>query len=203
MSLEKNKKKTQMLAVTAMFAAMIAVLQLFIVIPPIGAAYITLSLVPIVLGAVMYGYMQGAFLGLVLGLCVVYQVMYTPDPFSALMYQQSPILTITLCLVKTMAAGFVCGLAYKLISKKNKTVAVFTAAALCPIVNTGLYLTGVFVFFGEILNNTAASAGAVSAVAFVFSAVILTNFIPELIINVVLSPVIVRVSEIGSKILKK
>ena len=203
MSLENNKKKTQMLAVTAMFAAIIAVLQLFIVIPPIGAAYITLSLVPIVLGAVMYGYMQGAFLGLILGLCVVYQVMYTPDPFSALMYQQSAFLTITLCLVKTTVAGFVSGIAYKLISKKNRNAAVFTAAALCPIVNTGIYLTGVFVFYGEILKNAATSAGAASVVMFVFSGVILTNFIPELIINVILSPVIVRVSEIGAKILKK
>ena len=41
MSIERNKKKTQMLAMTAMFAAIIAVLQLFVVIPPIGAAYIT------------------------------------------------------------------------------------------------------------------------------------------------------------------
>ena len=203
MSINQNKRNTQMLAITAMFAAIIAVLQLFVVIPPIGAAYITLSLVPIVLGAVMYGPNQGAFLGFVLGACVVYQVLYTPDPFSALMYQQSPVLTVALCLVKTTVAGYVSGWVYKLLSKKGKTLAVFVAGALCPIINTGIYLCGVTLFYGEILNNAATDSGAASVFMFIFSGVILTNFIPELIINMVLSPVIIRVSDITAKIIKR
>ncbi|MBR5322773.1 MAG: ECF transporter S component [Clostridia bacterium] len=202
MSIERNKNKTQMLAMTAMFAAIIAVLQLFIVIPPIGAAYITLSLVPIVLGAVLYGPLNGAILGLVLGLCVVYQVVFTPDPFSATMFQLLPVVTIVLCLLKTTIAGLVSGLVYKLLSKKNKTVAVFTASALCPIVNTGLYLAGVLVFFGDLVSGAASGAGK-TVIMFIVSGVILTNFIPELIVNMVLAPVIIRVSEITSKLIKR
>lgn len=202
MSLEKNKKRTQMLVVTALFAALIIVLQMFIVIPPIGAAYITLSLVPIVLGAVLYGPMHGAFLGLVLGLCVVYQVIFTPDPFSAAMFQLLPVVTVVLCLVKTTFAGLIAGVVYKIVSKKNKIVAVFTAAALCPIINTGLYLTGVLIFFGDLIGGAASEAGK-TVLMFILSGVILTNFIPELIINIVLSPVIIRVSEITSKIIKR
>ena len=202
MSIEKNKKKTQSLVVTALFAAIIAVLQLFVVIPPIGAAYITLSLVPIVLGAVLYGQVYGAILGLVLGLCVVYQVIFTPDPFSAAMFQLLPAVTVILCLVKTTVAGFVSGLVYKLLCKKNKTVAVFTASALCPIINTGLYLTGVLVFFGDLVGGAASEAGK-TVIMFIVSGVILTNFIPELIVNMVLAPVIIRVSEIASKLIKR
>ena len=202
MSIEKNKKKTQSLVVTALFAAIIAVLQLFVVIPPIGAAYITLSLVPIVLGAVLYGQVYGAILGLVLGLCVVYQVIFTPDPFSAAMFQLLPAVTVILCLVKTTVAGFVSGLVYKLLCKKNKTVAVFTASALCPIIKTGLYLTGVLVFFGDLVGGAASEAGK-TVIMFIVSGVILTNFIPELIVNMVLAPVIIRVSEIASKLIKR
>ncbi len=202
MSLERNKKKTQMLAMTAMFAAIIAVLQLFVVIPPIGAAYITLSLVPIVLGAVLYGQVNGAILGLVLGACVVYQVIVTPDPFSAAMFQLLPVVTIILCLLKTTIAGFVSGLVYKLLSQKNKTVAVFTASALCPIVNTGLYLAGVLIFFGDLIGGAASEAGK-TVIMFIISGVILTNFIPELIVNMVLAPVILRVSEITAKLIKR
>ena len=202
MSIEQNKKKTQALVVTALFAAIIAVLQLFVVIPPIGAAYITLSLVPIVLGAVLYGQVYGAVLGLVLGACVVYQVIFTPDPFSAAMFQLLPAVTIILCLLKTTIAGFVSGLVYKLLCKKNKTVAVFTAAALCPIINTGLYLTGVLVFFGELVGGAASEAGK-TVIMFIISGVVLTNFIPELIVNMVLAPVIIRVSEIASKLIKR
>ena len=202
MSIEKHKKKPQSLVVTALFAAIIAVLQLFVVIPPIGAAYITLSLVPIVLGAVLYGQVYGAILGLVLGLCVVYQVIFTPDPFSAAMFQLLPAVTVILCLVKTTVAGFVSGLVYKLLCKKNKTVAVFTASALCPIINTGLYLTGVLVFFGDLVGGAASEAGK-TVIMFIVSGVILTNFIPELIVNMVLAPVIIRVSEIASKLIKR
>ncbi len=202
MSIEQNKKKTQALIVTALFAAIIAVLQLVVVIPPIGAAYITLSLVPIVLGAVLYGQIYGAILGLVLGACVVYQVIFTPDPFSAAMFQLLPAVTVILCLVKTTVAGFVSGLVYKLLCKKNKTVAVFTASALCPIINTGLYLAGVLVFFGELVGGAASEAGK-TVIMFIISGVVLTNFIPELIVNIVLAPVIIRVSEITSKLIKR
>ena len=154
------------------------------------------------LGAVLYGQVYGAILGLVLGLCVVYQVIFTPDPFSAAMFQLLPAVTVILCLVKTTVAGFVSGLVYKLLCKKNKTVAVFTASALCPIINTGLYLTGVLVFFGDLVGGAASEAGK-TVIMFIVSGVILTNFIPELIVNMVLAPVIIRVSEIASKLIKR
>ena len=202
MSIEKNKKKTQSLVVTALFAAIIVVLQLCVVIPPIGAAYITLSLVPIVLGAVLYGQFYGAGLGLVLGLCVVYQVVFTPDPFSGAMFQLLPVITVILCLVKTTVAGFVAGLVYKLIGKKNKIAAVFTASALCPIINTGIYLAGVLLFFGNLVSGAASEEGK-TVLMFILSGVILTNFIPELIVNMVLAPVIIRVSEVASKLIKR
>ncbi len=203
MSIEKNKKKTQSIVTTALFAAIIVVLQLFVTLPPIGSFYITLSLVPIVLGAVLYGPLQGAVLGLVLGLCVSYQVINMPDPMSALMFQQTPFVTISLCLLKTTVAGYVSGLVYKVLSKKNKSIGVIVASALCPIINTGIFLTGLFTVYSGILNGQAAAAGKASGLAFVFAFIILTNFIPEFIINVLLSPVIVRVSDAVSKIIKR
>ena len=203
MSLEKNNNKTRMMVTTALFAALIIMLQLFIVLPPIGAFYITLSLVPIVLGAVLYGPAEGALLGFILGLCVTYQILVKPDPMSALMLQKSAVLTVGLCLLKTTLAGYISGVMYRLISRSNKIIATVTAAAVCPIINTGIFCSSLFLFYGDILNGQAAAAGKASGLAFILAFVIITNFIPELIINVILSPVIVRVTEIVGKSFRK
>ena len=59
---------------TAMLAAVVVVLQLFVSIP-LGMFTITLTLVPIMLGAILFGPTSGAFLGGVFGVVVAIQVI--------------------------------------------------------------------------------------------------------------------------------
>ena len=58
---------------TAMFAAVVVVLQMFVSIP-VGVFTITLTLVPIMLGAILFGPLSGAVLGGVFGVVVAIQV---------------------------------------------------------------------------------------------------------------------------------
>ena len=60
--MKTNKNHVQRLVATAILAAIVIVLQLFVSIP-IGIFTITLTLVPIMIGAIMFGPSCGAFLG--------------------------------------------------------------------------------------------------------------------------------------------
>jgi uncharacterized membrane protein len=202
MSLKESRRKTQMMVVTALFAAIIVALQ-FIPIPPIAGVPITLSLVPIVLSAVLYGPIQGAVLGALMGVAIIFQIFLRPDlagPLTMTMYTFSPFATMLLCVVKSALAGYLAGVVAKWLSSVNRTLGVVVASAICPIVNTGIFMAGVFAIFKEPLSAwVSANTESASLAAFMFAVILIGNFLPELILNIVVSPVIVRVSEIVKK----
>jgi uncharacterized membrane protein len=103
-----------------------------------------------------------------------------------------PFGTITVVLLKGILAGLAAGFVYKLLSKKDKTIAAITAAIVCPLVNTGVFILGSYVFFIPTLTQWGAAAGYSSVTAFIFLAMVGLNFLVELAINFVLSPTIVR-----------
>ena len=93
---------------------------------------------------------------------------------------------------------------YSLLSKVNKYLAVFTSAALCPIVNTGIFLIGCKVFFMETITQwSAGSEYGADVVAYMFLGLAGGNFICELAANILMSPVIVRIADIGLSKKKK
>ena len=65
-----SRTNTRKLAALAIFTALIVVLQLVANVAKVGPVSITLSLVPIVVGAALYGVSAGAYLGGVFGLVV-------------------------------------------------------------------------------------------------------------------------------------
>jgi riboflavin transporter FmnP len=108
-----------------------------------------------------------------------------------------PLGTILVVLVKGSLAGFSAGAIYKVMEKTNKTKAALSAAAVCPIVNTAVFIIGTYAFFLPTITEWAAAAGFASATAFIFIGMIGLNFIVELILNFVLSPVIIRLVQFG------
>ena len=89
---------------------------------------INLSLIPIALGAILYGPFAGALLGLGNGLVV----LLSPSTEAFLSY--SLFGTIVTCLLKCTIAGFLSGLFYKLIAKKSPLVGAIVASLIVPIV---------------------------------------------------------------------
>ena len=55
-------------------------------------------------------------------------------------------------------------------------------AIVCPVVNTGVFVACMLTFFKDVL---AAWAGGGDIMAYVLTGLVLANFLPELIINVV------------------
>ena len=164
--------------------ALVIVLQL-IPIPPVGGFPISLVLIPIVMGAAMYGPAAGAILGAAFGIIVFINCVTGADPGGAMVFQANPALCFIVVLAKGTLAGLASGLVYKLVSRWNAYVAMLCAAIVCPVVNTGIFVACMLLFFVDVLS---AWAGGADLVGYILTGLILANFEPELIINVVFSP---------------
>lgn len=185
--------KTQKIVGIGLFTAIIVALQLLAASIKFGPFSITLVLAPIVIGAALYGIGAGTWLGVAFGV----SVLISGD--AAAFMTINPAGTVVTVLLKGMFAGLVAGLIYKALESKNKTVAVILAGIACPIVNTGIFLAGCYLFFQEWLVSVFGTTGFATVVTGLVS----VNFAVELGINMVLASVILRVIDIGKKQLKK
>ena len=181
----KNGKIARMAGI-ALLMAMIVVMQ-FIggMIPPVGGFSISLVLIPIVLGAALLGPKAGAILGGTFGVIVIINCITGADPGGAMVFQANPILCIIVVLAKGILAGFAAGTVYQAVKGFNSYLAMVLAAIVCPVVNTGTFVVCMYLFFIDVLS---AWAGGGDVLGYILTGLILANFVPELIINVVFSP---------------
>ena len=185
-----NKVSTEKIGLLSLFTALVAILAYFGGFIRIGGlASISLTLIPVVLGAAMCGPWAGAWLGGVSG------VVFFMTADSAFWMGLSIPGTIITVMVKGIAAGLVAGLVYKLLEKKNRYLAVIAAAIVCPIVNTGIFIIGCFIFFIDTVKSGAAGAG-MSVGAYLIIFFVGLNFVFELLTNIILSPAIVKLLNI-------
>ena len=186
-------KNTKKMVGIALLTAIVAVLQFCLSSIRVGTFTFSFILSPLVVGAALYGYKAGAWLGLVFGVTV----LISGDAAAFLGINVAG--TIVTVLLKGLLAGLFAGLAYKALEKVNKYLAVIVAAIICPLTNTGIFLLGCRLFFFDAISQMANDAGFDSAVGFMFIGLAGINFLVELGTNVVLSPVIVRLIHIGKK----
>ncbi len=190
--MENKKFDTKKLVGIGLLTAIVVVLQLISLGMRFGMFSITFVLIPIVVGSALYGWKAGAWLGFVFGVVVV---LTDAGAFLAV----DIIGTVITCLLKGALAGTAAGLIYKLLSKKNDTLAVIVAAVVTPIVNTGVFLLGCCIFFMDTVSEWAAGFGYENVGAYMIFGLVGINFIIEFAINLVLNPVIVRLIRIGKK----
>ena len=194
MSTQTKKMSTKTLALGAILTALVIVLQLMGSFIRFGMFSISLVLIPIVVGAALCGKYIGAWLGFVFGVVVLIS-----GDAAAFMAVNVPG-TIATVLLKGTLCGFCAGLVYDLLAKKNVYIAVIAAAIVCPLVNTGIFLIGCLLFFMELVSQWAESFGfGENVVKYMFFGLAGGNFLFELVFNIVLSPVIVRLLSITKK----
>lgn len=183
---------TKIIALTAILTALVVVLQFLGQFIRFGPFAISLVLIPIVIGAATCGTKASTWLGLVFGAIVL---VSDAQAFLAI----DILGTVVTVLLKGMLAGLLAGLTYKFVSKKNVYLAVVLSAIVCPLVNTGVFLLGCWVFFMDTINEWATAFGFASAVEYMFLGMVGANFLFELATNVILSPVVVRLLNIKKK----
>ena len=218
--------KTKKIVGIGLFTAIVLVLQFLGGGIKFGIFSVSLVLVPIVVGAAVYGWQAGAWLGFTFGVAV----LLSGD--AAAFLAVNPVGTVVTVLVKGAAAGLFSGLAYKFVHKllnkgsikriqhlkkhyglgecceagvynyicwNNRYIAVLVAAVFCPIVNTGVFLLGCKLFFMETIAEWGAAAGFRNVASYMFLGLAGTNFLIELATNLFLSPVIVRLISFTKK----
>lgn len=174
----------------AIFIAIIVVLQIVGSFIRFGAFSISLVLIPIVVGAAMYGPAAGAVFGGAFGAVVLVNTISGADIGAHMLWVVNPAITAVLCLAKGILAGYAAGLVYLALSKKNIYTGTICAAFVCPVVNTGIFIAAMNIFYRDTL---ALWAGNSSILYYSFMGLAGTNFLLELGVNIVLSPAVVRI----------
>lgn len=182
-----NSEKIQKLVGTGLLTALVVVIYFLTMGITVGPFNITFALIPIVVGAALYGWIAGGWLGLVFGIIV----LATGGANAFLVI--NPAGTVITVLLKGAAAGLIPGLIYHAIAKKNCWVATVCAAAAAPIVNTGVFLIGCVLFFMETVSSW---AGDQNVALYMITGLAGVNFLVELGTNLLLSSVIVRIVDI-------
>ena len=178
----------------AVLLALVVVLQVALGSITIGAVTLNFTLIPIVLGGILFGSIAGLILGLACGVVVLIQVMLGGSPFYTLIWANDPVVTTLTCLVKSSVAGYLGGLGYTLLKKKQPIVAVFVASAIVPIVNTGLFIVGCLFMFDSV--HTLSAVSGQNLLVFILVGLVTFNFFIELAINMVFAPAINRIIKI-------
>ena len=178
----------------------------------IGTVNINLALIPICIAAIILGPLAGFVVGIVNGLLT----LISPSTIAIFM-PLSPFGTVLVCLFKTALAGLISGFIYRALVKiklkpvyavtdtnsnvqsyvsnfKTRNLIAMIVSSLCvPIINTGLFSAGAFIFFQDFLNSGVGTSYP-NTFMFLILAVIGWNFIIELGINIVVSPFIAKVA---------
>lgn len=179
------EKRTSKVVGLALLTALIVILQALAKLIPLVPFSLTLSLIPIVIGAALYGIGGGAWLGFVFGA----MTLFDAGAFLAV--------SVPGTLITVLVKGTVCGIAaaavYLLLRKVHDVLAVAVAAVVCPCVNTGIFLIGCRLFFMPTITEWSAASGYPNAGNYLIFGMIGINFIIEMAINLILSPAIVRI----------
>ena len=194
MQTKTNKRmSTETLVLAALMTALVVILQFMGAIVRLGPFQCSLVLMPIVIGAAMCGPKISAWLGFVFGMVVLL------NGDAAAFLTVNAIGTVITVLTKGTLCGLCAGLVYNLLEEKNKYLAVFAAAIVCPIVNTGVFLIGCFLFFFKTVEAWGLAMGFENTIEYMFLGLVGGNFLFEMITNIVLCPAIVRVLNLRKK----
>lgn len=191
--MSNNRSKTRQLTGMALFTAIVVVLQFLGAFIRFGPFSISLVLIPIVVGAAMYGAGAGAWLGFMFGVAVLLS-----GDAAAFMVVHAPGTVITV-LLKGALAGFAAGAVFRALEKFNTYAAVVVSAIVCPVVNTGIFLLGCRLFFFETVASWGAAAGFENVGTYMIVGLVGLNFVVEMAINIVMAPIVLRIIKFGKK----
>lgn len=185
---EKRKFfNTRMIATTGILLAVQILLQvvlMFIIPTPVN---MNLGLIPIVLGAILYGPIVGGFLGFTSGVIVLLSPN-TNDLFLAI----NPVATVFTCLLKTLLAGVLAGFIFNALKKKNNFLGSILASITVPLVNTMVFAIFCYFFFKDGLLARGFNVPTFGAI---FTVLIGINFIVEILTTTVIGPSLYKIIE--------
>ena len=167
--LNMKKSKTLKLAQLALLVAVVLVMAY----TPLGylrtlGLEISFLMIPVTIGAIVLGPVEGAILGLVFGL-TSFATCFGSSPFGAALLAINPVFTFVTCVVARVLAGYLAGIVFKVVKKLKFSYEIACLAG--PLLNT-LFFMGCLVFFfynTEFIQNLAVTLGTANPFAFVIA----------------------------------
>ena len=149
-----NRKKIQKLTVLSVLAAITAIVA-FVPLKTLGLE-ITFTMIPVAIGAILYGPSGGAVLGAV---------------FGAVLLAINPVFTFIVCVPTRILAGLLAGLIYKALKTgcKSDIPALLTASLAAPLLNTVFFMSSLVLFFyrTDYIQGFVSAMGAANPIMFI------------------------------------
>ena len=138
---------------------------------PIGPLNMSFLTVPVAIGAMLLGPVQGMILGAVFGLCSLWDAVTGAGGMTNIFFGISPVHTVILCVGTRALMGLLTGLVFKAVRRldRTNTLAYFAGAFSAPFLNTLLFMGYiVLAFYGtDYVQGLAADKGAANSFMFV------------------------------------
>ena len=146
----QTKWNTRTLVETALFIAILLLMYLtgFTRIP-LGPLKMTLSMIPIAIGAMLLGPEIGALLGTVYGITSLYEAITGASPMTHAFFEVSPLHTIVLCVLLRAIVGYSTGVLFRIffsVDKKQKAC-YYLGGLAAPVLNTILFMGYIVLVF--------------------------------------------------------
>ena len=181
-----NTKKLTTLGVLAACSIVLVSFIHFPIFPAVSFLEYDPADIPILIGTFLFGPIWGVVLTVIVSAIQGMTVS-----------AQSGVYGIVMHVVATSAFTLVAGLIYKpFVGTTKKTLGVILSAVSCPLVNTGIFVAALFVFYYDLMVQYAAENAFAGAVAFIFIGIVGLNFVVEFVINVLLIPLVLRLMAI-------
>lgn len=163
-----NRKKIQKLTVLSVLAAITAIVA-FVPLKTLGLE-ITFTMIPVAIGAILYGPSGGAVLGAVFGAVSFLQCLGYSH-FGAALLAINPVFTFIVCVPTRILAGLLAGLIYKALNAgcKSNIPALLTASLAAPLLNTVFFMSSLVLFFyrTDYIQGFVSAMGAVNPIMFI------------------------------------
>ncbi|MBR2283938.1 MAG: ECF transporter S component [Ruminococcus sp.] len=164
---------------------------------PVGGLSITLSIIPIAIGAIALGPAGGAAMGAVFGLLSFLQCIPIgmPSGMGIATFEISPVLTFVQRFIPRVLDGLLVGFIYRATAKKiNAGTACFVGGFFSAFLNTIFFLSALFLLFGssDYAQSLRGGKGILAYIGFI----LVRNSILEIIASTVIS------GAVGSALIK-
>jgi len=168
----KKRTNTRYLVELALFVAIILMMKItHLTSIPVGPLNMTLTMIPIAIGAMLMGPLAGGILGMVYGFTSLYDAVSGGSAMTAFFFQVSPVNTVILCVVLRTIVGAATGWVFRLLRKvdRTKTICYFVGGLAAPVLNTLLFMGYIVIVFykTEFVQNLVASLGATNPIMFI------------------------------------
>ena len=172
--------------------ALVVLLQIFSNYVQFGPISISLALIPIAVGAILYGPWAGLFLGAAAG-AIILTAPSTAAFYTFARESSHPVLMILaiilLCLLKTGLAGLAAGFIFKVFKNNHDKIGAIIASISVPLINTGLFILVSMWLFVDLFGS----------IGYLITMVISINFLIEFVVNAALSPVVYYIVKVVEK----